>query len=100
MAFQERIDGGGQCRDLRGEGFEIDGWTLAARCRQCSRFEELTNRDIERGCKANEDGRRRVGLRELDTTQVLVVQIRELRETFLFQIPFETEAANLRAERS
>jgi hypothetical protein len=63
-------------------------------------LEELANRHGERAGEAHQYVSAGFRVRELDSTDVLVAQTRELGETFLRQLTLETQASHLASERA
>ena len=66
----------------------------------CDRGEQLANRDHQRAGETDEHVRPGIGLRELDTPDVLVIQARQLREALLRKLSLEAQPTELVAQRA
>jgi hypothetical protein len=101
LSLHQPVDLGRQ-RGKRGrETFQVGrGETTPGSVRRRSGFEQLADRHLERPREMDQFFGAGIHLRELDPSEVLVVQAGKLREAFLYEVPFEAQTAYLRAERA
>jgi hypothetical protein len=90
LASARPLYDGSQRRERAGGVIEIRWRQLERRfTARRDRLEEIAHRDRQRPRQANQDLRAGIGSRELDTTEVLVIQSSEFGEALLRQLALQ-----------